>query len=625
MADIKNIKYLNKDFSQFRKNLIDFAKTYFPDTYNDFNESSPGMMFIEMASYVGDVLSFYMDSQLKESLTEFAEERSNVYSIAYGLGYQPKNYVASSTNIDFFQIVPSKGSGASTTPDMDYALIIPGNTAVASTENSSVSFRTIEDINFQYSSSISPTEVTVYQIDSTTSEPTFYLLKKSVKAESGTIKSQDFEFVSPKRYDKITLTDENIINIVDIYDSDDNRWYEVQYLAQDAIFDSIRNIASNDPELYQYNDTAPYLMKLKKTSKRFITRFNKDKQLNVQFGAGTNLGDDETIVPNPDNVGLALPYGVDADTNIDPSNFIYTRAYGSAPSDTTLTVRYTVGNGVLDNIGSNTLTDIISINPGTNTTGLNQSLLGQVKGSIACSNPEASSGGRSSQDIDEIRNDTLAFFAAQNRIITREDFIVRAYSMPAKFGAIAKAYIVPDDQLDDTSPAGTRIPNPLALNLYTLGYDSNNNLARLNSAVKENLKTYLDRYRMLTDAINIKDAFIINIGVNFEIIPRPNYNINEVILKCISTLKKMFNIKQWQMNQPIIKSDIYTELDKVDGVQTVTGCEIINLWDSTKGYSGNIYDIEAATKNGIIYPSLDPSIFEVKNSSTDIKGRAVSL
>jgi hypothetical protein len=508
---------------------------------------------------------------------------------------------------------------------MNYALTIPADTSISSTENSSVNFRTLQNINFQYSSSLDQTEVTVYQIDPTTNEPTFYLLKKSVKAISGAIKSLDFEFNSPKQYDKITLNDDNVIDVVDIYDSDDNKWYEVQYLAQDAIFDSISNIAANDPELFQYNDTVPYLLKLKKTSKRFITRFNKDNRLDIQFGAGTNLGDDETIIPNPDNVGLALPYGVRGDTNIDPSNFIHTRAYGSAPADTTLTVRYTVGSGVLDNVGANTLTNIIGLNPSANTTGLNVNLLAQVKGSIACTNPGAAGGGRSSQDIDEIRNDTLAFFAAQNRTITREDFIVRAYSMPAKFGAIAKAYIVPDDQLEDGTTIGTRIPNPLALNLYTLGYNADGTLTQLNAAVQNNLVTYLDRYRMLTDAINIKSAFIINIGINFEVIPRPNYNLNEVILRCISKLKEMFNIKKWQINQPIVKADIYNELDKIRGVQTVTNCEIINLYDLSKGYSGNIYDISSATRNGIIYPSLDPSIFEIKNSSTDIKGRTVRL
>jgi len=625
MAEKKNIKYLEKDFSQFRSNLIDFAKTYFPDTYNDFNESSPGMMFIEMAAYVGDVLSFYMDSQLKETLTEFAEEKANVYSIAYGLGYKPKNYVAAATSLDIFQIVPSVGSGGSTSPDYNYALTIPAGMQVSSTENTTVSFRTIHDIDFQYSSSLDPTEVTVYQVDSNTSEPTFYLLKKSTKVVSGTVKTSTYTFGSPKQYDKINLSDDQVIEVVDIYDSDDNRWTEVQYLAQEGVFDSLRNIAANDPDLNQYNDTAPYLLKIKKTPRRFISRFDKDDKMMIQFGAGISAGDDETIIPNPDNVGLALPYGVNGETSIDPSNFTFTRAYGLAPSDTTLTVRYTVGNGVTDNVASNTLTDITSVTYTTNSTGLNNSLLNQVKGSVACTNPVAASGGRTSQDIDEVRNNALAHFAAQNRIITREDYIVRAYSMPSKFGAIAKAYIVPDDQLDSSTPAGTRIPNPLALNLYTLGYDSNTNLTRLNLAVKENLKTYLDQFRMLTDAVNIKDAFIINIGINFEIISRPNYNDNEVILRCIATLRDMFAVKKWQINQPIIKADIYTELDKVDGVQTVTNCEIINLWDSTQGYSGNIYNIETATKNGIIYPSLDPSIFEIKYLDSNIKGRTVSL
>jgi phage-related baseplate assembly protein len=169
------------------------------------------------------------------------------------------------------------------------------------------------------------------------------------------------------------------------------------------------------------------------------------------------------------------------------------------------------------------------------------------------------------------------------------------------------------------------IPNPLAINLYTLGYDGNGNLTELNAAVKENLKTYINQYRLLTDTVNIKTAYVINIGVKFEIITLPEYNSNEVLLMCIEKLKNIFNSRQWQINQPIVMSKIYTELDRVEGVQSVTSINIVNLYDSTQKYSGNVYDIAAATKAGVIYPSLDPSIFEIKFPNTDIIGKVISL
>ena len=625
MAESKEIRYLEKDFSQFRQNLISFAKTYFPDTYNDFNESDPGMMFIEMAAYVGDVLSFYMDSQLKETLVQFAEEKQNIIALAYGLGYKPKNVVAATTTLDFFQIVPSKGTGAATGADMDYGLTIPANTQIASKENTDIVFRTMEVLDFKASSSFNPTEVTVYEIDSTTNEPTFYLLKKSVKSTSGTVKTATYNFGEAKQYDRIILPDTDVIDVVDIYDTDDNRWYEVQYLAQEGMFEEITNIAANDPDLYQYNDTVPYLLKVRKTPLRFITRFNTTDNMEIQFGAGINAGADEEIVPNPDNVGLALPYGLGGETSIDPANFLYTRAYGVAPSNTTLTVRYTTGDGLSANVGANSLTDIISIQFDTDTAGLSGTILDQVHGSVACTNPFSATGGRTSDSVDEIRNNALAYFAAQNRAVTKEDYIVRTYSLPAKFGSIAKAYITKDSQVNAQDITQSPIANPLALNLYTLSYNAVGQLTFLNDALRENLKTYLAQYRMLTDAINIKDGFIINIGIEFEIINRPNYNNNEVLLRCVGSLQNYFDIKKWQINQPITVTSLYTLLDKIEGVQTVSNVQVVNFYDSTKGYSGNIYNIPAATLNGIIYPSLDPSIFEVKYPNSDIKGKVVTL
>ena len=196
--------------------------------------------------------------------------------------------------------------------------------------------------------------------------------------------------------------------------------------------------------------------------------------------------------------------------------------------------------------------------------------------------------------------------------------------MPAKFGSVAKAYIVPDDQLTQENYQQTRIANPLAMNMYVLGFDQSKQLVPLNQAIKENLKTYLGYYRMLTDAINIKDAFIINIGVEFEISILSNYNSNETLLKCINELKIYFNIDRWQINQPIIKSEIVNLLGNVKGVQSVINVKFNNLYKTTSNYSGNVYDLESATRNGVIYPSLDPSIFELKFPNQDINGRVVT-
>lgn len=621
----KDITYVGKDFGQFKQNLIEFTKQYFPTTYTDFSEASPGMLFMELAAYVGDVLSYYADSNLKESLLEQASERANVFDIAKSLGYFPKNVIASYVTLDVFQLVPATGVGANVKPDYSYALSIKPGMRIKQSDGAAT-FRTLDYVDFEQSSSLNPTTVTVYDVDPASNTPTYYLLKKSVRATSANTKTTTFSFGSPIPYDKVVLPDNNVIEIVSIKETDGDAWYEVPYLAQDTIFEEVPNLAENDPELSAYRGTATSLLKMRKTSKRFITRMRSDNRLEIQFGAGISDNNDEEIIPNPDNVGNGLAgFRRPIDVDIDPSNFLYTRTYGQAPSNTVLTVTYSVGNGIADNVPANVLTsiDFVEFVDDPNST-INAGMLNFVKSSVSTNNPNPAAGGKSQDSLQDIKNNALSNFATQNRLVTREDYIVRAYSMPAKFGSVAKAYIVPDDQLSQQDYQQSRIPNPFAMNMYVLGYNSFKQLTTLNQAVKENLKTYLDYYRMLTDAINISDAFIINFGINFEISVLSNYNSNEVLLKCIDALKTYFDTDRWQINQGIVKSDVVTTIANVKGVQSVISLTFANLYKTTDGYSGNQYNLDKATKTGVIYPSLDPSIFEIKYPNKDIRGRVVN-
>jgi len=621
----KDVSYLGKDFGQFRRNLIEFARQYFPNTYTDFNQSSPGSLFIDMAAYVGDVLSFYMDVNLKESMLEQATERGNIYDIAKSLGYQPKNVVPAYVNLDIYQLVPAIGTGNNVRPDYNYALSIKPGLRVQQ-NNGQAQFRTLDSVNFAFSSSYDTTEVTIYESDPATKLPTYYLLKKQVQAVSGEVKTTSFQFGPAIAYDKLVLPDTNIVEIVSVTETDGDNWYEVPYLAQDTIFEAIPNLLENDPELSPYRASAPSLLKLRKTAKRFITRLRSDNKLELQFGAGISDNNDEEIIPNPTNVGNGLSsIRKNVNVDIDPSNFLYTRTYGQAPSNTSLTITYTTSNGISDNVLANTLTNVtfIEFDSDINSTAA-ATTVNFVKSTIAVNNPEPAIGAKSADSLQDIKNNAMSYFATQNRLVTRDDYIVRAYSMPSKFGSVAKAYIVPDDQLSQKDFEETRIANPLAMNLYVLGFNQNKQLVALNNAIKENLKTYLGYYRILTDAVNIKDAFIINIGVNFEITVLPNYNSNEVLLTCINELRAYFNVDRWQINQPIIKSQVTNLIGNVKGVQSVINLSFSNLYDTAQGYSGNVYDLSSATKNGVIYPSLDPSIFEVKFADQDIKGRVVN-
>jgi len=617
----KDIKYLSKDYNSFKDQLMEFAEVYFPNNFNDFSEGNPGMMFMEMAAYVGDVLSYYTDTQLRESLLLLAQEKENLFNLAYAMGYKPKVIEASSVDLELFHLIPSVGASGDFKPDFNYALQINPNSTFNSTEGTT--FYINNEVDFKVSSSFDPTEISIYQYDSS-NNPEYYLLKKTTKAISGQVKEQTFSVGPAESFRTLTLFDNNIISIESITDSDNNEYFEVPYLAQDTIFQQVENVGTNDPELLGFNNQTPYLLKVLKTSRRFVSRFKANNQMEIQFGAGSSDKADEQIIPNPDNIGLGIKDGRSKlDTAYDPSNFLMTKAYGQVPANTTLTVKYITGGGVSSNVNANTITEVDTLFT-SNNPNLNRNLLDFVRTSVAVNNPEAAKGGGDGDSVEELRENTIAQFATQQRTVTKEDYIIRTLSMPSKFGRVAKAYIVQDDQISPLSNEFNRIRNPLALNLYTLGYDNNKNLTDLNIATKTNLQTYLEQYRMLTDAVNIKNAFVINFALEFEITAFKNYNNNEVLLNCIAELQDYFNIDKWQINQPIIKSEIENLLSSIKGVQSVERLTFINKSGTSLGYSQYKYDFEGATRKGVIYPSLDPSIFEIKNTDTDIKGRVTT-
>lgn len=613
MAINRDIKYINKDFNEFRSQLLNFAQTYFPTTYTDFSPSSPGVMFMEMAAYVGDVMSFYLDNQIQENFLQYARQSNNLYELAYMFGYKPKVTGLANTNIDFYQLVPSKTVGSDTVPDYDYALYINSNTQVSS-RTTNTKFIIEDPIDFTISSSLDPTTVRVAQVAGGT--PTYYLLKKTRKATSGTINTTSFSFGTPSEFSTITINGNNIAGIIDIVDSDGNIWYEVDYLAQELVFDNIKNTNINDPNNYQNSDDTPYILQTKQVQRRFVTRFLNPTTLQIQFGSGNSADIDENIIPNPTNVGIGLPFEKNKLTAAySPTNFIFTNTYGIAPSNTTLTIRYLTGGGVESNVNSNDLTVLNTSTVRFLKNNLNATTAQYIFNSVASNNEFAASGGQDGDTIEEIRQNSISNFASQMRNVTSNDYLIRALSMPSKYGVVAKAY-TEKPKVGDVNTT---------LDLYVLTYNSSGNLTTASSTLKNNIKTYINQYRMIGDTISIKDAFIINIGCEFEIITLPNFNNNEVILRCISALQNYFDINRWQINQPIIYRDIYLLLDEIEGVQTVSKVDIVNKTGTTSGYSQYAYDIVGATQKGIIYPSLDPSIFELKFPNTDIKGKTITL
>ena len=660
----KSLKYLNKDFKSFRENLIEFAKTYFPKTHADFNESSPGMMFIEMASYIGDVLGYYIDDTLKESLMPYAEDKRNVLALSKYLGYKTKVTSPAVTELSIYQLVPSKYKSGSTSdyePDTKFYLRV--KEGMVATSIGGVTFVTQELLDFNESSG---REITVFSRNTSTNDPEYYLVKKKVKAISAILKESDISFGPNADFARIDLKETDVISIYDVRDANSNKYYEVPYLGQELVYIDYPNTAANEPDLFQFREDVPSILKTLRTPRRFTTVINEDYSTTIQFGSGDSNVNDELIVPNFDNIGLGLAGSDNRLTEYyDPANFLKTKSYGQSPTNTTVTVKYFVGGGITSNVKKGDIKQITSIeyeNDVTSFTSAEALLFNTVTNSVACENEIPATGGRGAETIKEIKENALAYFGAQNRAVTAQDYQVRCLAMPSKFGSVAKAFVIQDSKLDANSPAATLaspdnqeefiklieknagLPeseikanvdlflqgkqnrasdasNPFSINIYTLGYNSDKNLTTLNGAVKENLKRYLNNYKMITDGLNIVDGYVINFAIEFDVTALTGYNRREVLTNCNIALQDYFNIDNWTFNDTININEVELILANIEGVVSVSKLEFKNKCSGN--YSSRSYNFVDATKNNIIYPSLDPSIFELKYPNQDIKGRII--
>jgi hypothetical protein len=619
MASKLDIKYINKDFSSFKSDLIEFARAYYPTVYNDFTVASPGTMFIDMASYVGDVLSFYLDNQIQETFLQYAKQKSNLFGMSYMMGYRPKMTSVAIAELDVYQQVPSLLTGGSYVPDFSYALVIQPGIVVKSNLNPSLLFYCPEKVDFTLSSSMDPTDVSVYTVNGS-SNPTKFLLKKKTYAISGQLKTKTFSFGTAQRFTTVNLQDTDIVGIVSAVDSDGNSWTEVPYLAQNYVLNPVENTQANYPSLYQYANQVPYILEKIEVSRRFVSRFRSNESMDIEFGAGVNTVSDSEIIPNPNNVGLGtINYPTTfISSAFDPTNFVTTKAYGLAPYNTSITFTYLAGGGASSNAGSNELTIPVSFIA----TGINTS----QQNTVVTNNEDPAVGGADGDSIEDIRLNAAAEFSSQLRAVTQQDYLIRTINMPQKYGKVSKAFVTKDDAtFTNYLRSSDYEKDQISVSLYVLSYNSNGQLAEPSEALMQNLDTYLSEYRMLTDAVNIKPAYIINVSVNFDIVTRPNYSGTDVLARCIESMKSYFEISKWQINQPIILSNVYSTLDLIEGVQTVKSVKITNIYGENIGYSKYSYDVSGATLNGVIYPSLDPSIFEVKYPNTDIQGRVVTV
>lgn len=609
----KDIKYLNKDFDGFKADLVSFAKTYYPDEYKDFNETSTGMLLLENVAYVGDVLSFYLDKQFKETFITTASERKNIIDRAAELGYLVKGNSSSSATLTVYcEVDATDGNEGDKIPTEAQAPTIKRNSTLTA-DNGTV-FRISEDVDF----SIKTGRQQAVSERNKSGVATKFVLKKDVLCIAGDVVEEKFvigalgtktindQVIVPEKgvHLELQIDDTDVMSVETVIDSSDNEYFEVPYLAQDTVYLTVPNTDSD-------SDIVPQNLKLKKVPRRFITRFTHDNKLKLVFGNGTENLSEEVLIANPGDVAIPLRGRKTFTASpINPENFTRTNTMGIMPVSTTLTVNYVKGGGSLSNVPSNSINSFSSLTLVFDSS-VSTAKKGQIRASIAATNQLPAVGGANEETDEQIRDNAALFFSSQDRCVTQEDFIVRAMSMPKDFGQVFRANAIADKTNNGT------------VQLYVLSKNSDGSISVPSSKLKENLKQYLRNYRMLTEQIEILNGLLITIGVDFSIVAHPDYSKNLVLSNCLFALKNFFDVDNWQIGQSVIISDIYEELRKIDGVLSISDVRVINKTTASNtgglSYSTQQFTVASNDAMGIITPPENAMLY-VKYPTTDLRG-----
>lgn len=603
----RDITYINKDFDGFKTDLLEYIQKYFPQTFGDFNETSAGMAFIELVAYVGDVLSFYLDRQFQELFLSSAIEYQNVVKLAEMLGYTPRGKVAAQapvtlsiiapSTIDFSAdtTVPSSGDSLSAYVDSRVVPKVKSGTVFLASNNATTPFELIGDVDFN-----SPTNRSFVQLSNTE----VGIFKSNNRVTSGLTKTFTYNVAIAQKFLEVSLPDSDVLEIISVLDSQGNEWQEVDYLARSNVF-----VGTPNPDVTT-TASASFIMSLKPTPRRFIKRRTADGNIKLVFGSGTKTIEDTEFIPVPSD--FVLPQTIrgsvsgSAPASLDPTDLLETKTLGVAPENTSLTITYRIGGGLNNNVASGLISKIFK-RTATFTSSSQNVLANQneVINSLTVINTEPASGGDGEETAEEVKHNAAAFFSAQNRIVTVEDYVIRAMAMPSDYGSIFRIQ-------------ARRSPNNnTILQLLILSQDANGSLEVANSVLKSNLATYLESFRVANDIVEILNGTIINMGVEYRITVNPTFNRTIVLNNTLEAVKAHMALKNFNFQTNIITSDIQNVIHDVPGVRSVIDINLRNITDA--GYSSIAFNVMQNTRKGeVVCP--DDSIFEVKHLNLDISG-----
>ena len=593
------IKYSSRDFNSIKKDLVNYAKTYYPESFKDYNQSSFGALMLDTVAYVGDVLSFYLDYQANESFLETAIETNNVIKLGNQLGYKHETSYASYGTVEFYILIPANTNGIGV--DSDYIPVLKKGSIFKSSGGGT--YTLIGNVDF----SDDKNDIVAAKFDKDSSLTTDYAIKATGTVVSGRNESEIIEVTEHTPFRTLKLSKSNISEIISVTDSNGKEWYEVDELSQDTIYIPIRNTNMDKKDV-------PFILKAVAVPRRF-TVIKGENRTSLQFGHGSEdqLTPEMQAVQDPSSVVLKI-YGRNyiADETFDPTNLLSTDKMGISPANTTLTVHYRVNDSNNANAAANTVTRTGTTNiefPSVLENAiLNGNKIQSVVSSLQVNNEEPILGDLTVPSVKQIKQRIKSTFSSQGRAVTLDDYVNLVYRMPSQFGGIKKCHIIRDVDSFKRN-----------LNLYVLSENSNTKLTKANTSLKNNLKTWINRYKMINDTIDILDAEIVNVGIEFELVSYSASNKFDVLEIATRTLRKEMNKKVFSIGEPLYITDIYTILNRVRGVADTTNVKIVQK-DSSQ-YSQIGFDIEYFTSPDGRYVAIPQNaIFELKFPSIDIKG-----
>jgi len=589
----REINYLSKDFDSIKADLIEYTKRHFPNDFRDFNDASGGMAILDMIAYVGDILSFNIDRQVNEAYINRAVEAKNIVSLSQNFGYTPKNTTPAVVNLSISATLQESISG-------DCLFVLQKGATVVTNFDPIVSFEVLDDVDFTQ-----PKNRIVKSTGGTTT-----VTVTGVSAAAGISKTFKYRANDPVKFLKVVLPESNVNEVVSVSASDGSQYFQVDNLARDTVFTGEVNTSDSSGD-------AGFIMKLKRVPKRYVVEREPTGLTSIRFGSGVLMEADSEIIPNPNDFVLppslrGSPSGF-TPAAVDSTNFLKTKTLGVAPQNTEISIQYRAGGGVNTNVGANTLNRFIKQELAfakPNITSLSAAVVRGIFDTLSCSNGEQASGGEEAETISSIKENAVFNMSSQMRCVTLQDYQTRVMSMPAHFGSVFRSFVRKDPT------------NNLGVQLFLITRNDVGNLTLPSEVIKNNIETYMKNFKSFSDTIRITNGRIINIGVDFTIVPMADVNESQAMMDCILVLQRYFDTARSNFNDSIVISDIQSRLQNLASVRAVPTLNITNRVGVVegRGYSGTQFNIKANTTSGIVKLPQD-AVWELKYPNFDIISR----